>query len=170
MSALFYALVNRAGLNPVEAKRFAKFTVVGAFGAMVDFGSFNLLITLFESTGLVEGRIMPGVAGTISFFLAILSNFTWNRFWTYPDSRSKPLVRQFIQFVVVNATALIIRWPIVTFTFEPFAELVRWLIPAWEPYSLRLGKNLALALAVGIALFWNFFVNRYWTYNDVSRG
>ena len=29
-------------------------------------------------------------------------------------------------------------------------------------------KNLTLALAVGIVMLWNFFVNRYWTYNDVD--
>ena len=31
-----------------------------------------------------------------------------------------------------------------------------------------LAKNLTLALAVGIVMLWNFFVNRYWTYNDVD--
>jgi putative flippase GtrA len=31
-----------------------------------------------------------------------------------------------------------------------------------------LAKNLTLALAVGIVMLWNFFVNRYWTYNDVN--
>jgi putative flippase GtrA len=36
------------------------------------------------------------------------------------------------------------------------------------PYAVRIGKNLSLMLAVGIVMFWNFFVNRYWTYNDVD--
>jgi putative flippase GtrA len=31
-----------------------------------------------------------------------------------------------------------------------------------------LAKNLTLAVAVGIVMLWNFFVNRYWTYNDVD--
>jgi putative flippase GtrA len=31
-----------------------------------------------------------------------------------------------------------------------------------------MGENLTLAIAVLIVLFWNFFVNRYWTYNDVE--
>ncbi|HHH81822.1 MAG TPA: hypothetical protein ENL35_02400 [Chloroflexi bacterium] len=34
--------------------------------------------------------------------------------------------------------------------------------PTW------LGRNLALALAVIVVLFWNFGVNRVWTYSDVS--
>jgi putative flippase GtrA len=31
-----------------------------------------------------------------------------------------------------------------------------------------LAKNLTLAVAVGVVMLWNFFVNRYWTYNDVK--
>jgi putative flippase GtrA len=31
-----------------------------------------------------------------------------------------------------------------------------------------LGRNLALALAVIAVLFWNFFINRIWTYSDVK--
>jgi putative flippase GtrA len=30
-----------------------------------------------------------------------------------------------------------------------------------------LAKNITLAIAVIVVMFWNFFVNRYWTYNDV---
>ncbi|MCB8952509.1 MAG: GtrA family protein [Ardenticatenales bacterium] len=171
MSAFFHAIVGRTGLNPVEAKRFVKFTVVGAVGAVVDFGSFNLLVSVFQHTGWVTGRIMPAFAGTLSFILAIISNFIWNRYWTYPDSRSKPLVRQFLQFFFVNALALLIRVPILTYTSQPFAHLTAWLVPSFsEAVTLRLGKNLALALAVGLAMFWNFFVNRYWTYSDVDKG
>ncbi|MCK4899424.1 MAG: hypothetical protein KAS38_11630, partial [Anaerolineales bacterium] len=31
-----------------------------------------------------------------------------------------------------------------------------------------IGHNLALAIAVVVVMFWNFFANRYWTYNDVD--
>jgi putative flippase GtrA len=30
-------------------------------------------------------------------------------------------------------------------------------------------KNLTLAAAVGVVMLWNFFVNRYWTYNDIDQ-
>jgi putative flippase GtrA len=32
-----------------------------------------------------------------------------------------------------------------------------------------LGKNLTLAIAVSVVMLWNFFINRYWTYNDVNK-
>ena len=31
-----------------------------------------------------------------------------------------------------------------------------------------MGNNIALAVAVIIVMFWNFFVNRFWTYSDVG--
>jgi len=31
----------------------------------------------------------------------------------------------------------------------------------------KLGYNAAKVLATGVVMFWNFFVNRFWTYNDV---
>jgi putative flippase GtrA len=33
-----------------------------------------------------------------------------------------------------------------------------------------LGNNFALALAVAIAMFWNFFVNRFITYRHIKVG
>jgi len=36
------------------------------------------------------------------------------------------------------------------------------------PAASLLGSNLALALAVVVVLFWNFSVNRLWTYSDAS--
>ena len=35
-------------------------------------------------------------------------------------------------------------------------------------YAVRLGENAALAVSVVVVMFWNFFANRYWTYNDVE--
>jgi putative flippase GtrA len=171
--------------NRREIVRFVKFAVVGAVGAVVDFGAYNLLLTPFErlmgegralhaaltGVGLTSDQVAtltPSFAGTVSFVLAIISNFVWNRYWTYPDSRSKPLVRQFIQFFVVNVSGIVIRAPLIALTHRPFARLVARLVPTLAAGAARWGENLALALAVGIVMFWNFFVNRYWTYSDVE--
>lgn len=176
---------DRFGLNRKESERFLKFAVVGAIGFVVDFGIFNLMINPFldwlapgaglyaylAGFGLTEEQIIglaPTFAGTVSFLAAIISNFTWNRYWTYPDSRSKSVRRQVVQFTVVSVAGIIIRIPILTFTHRPFTGLVEWALPVLSPYAVRIGKNLALMLAVGVVMFWNFFVNRYWTYNDVD--
>lgn len=158
---------NRVGMNPREVKRFIKFAVVGVIGAVVDFGTFNLLLNPVKAM-LADPSQARSLVGSISFILAIISNFIWNRYWTYPDSRSKSIRRQFVQFFLVNLSGLIIRIPIVYFGTEPlitFAERFLTILPL---SSVRLGENMAVMFAVGIVMFWNFFVNRYWTYNDVS--
>jgi putative flippase GtrA len=147
--------------NPVERTRFLKFMAVGAFGALIDFGVANLL-TQFLKMPLVY-------AGTISFTCAIVSNFVWNRYWTYPESRSRSLYRQLAMFFIVNVAGLLIRIPILD-VVEP--SLLRFIYSLGHTSTLPapdfLARNFTLALAVGVVMLWNFFVNRYWTYNDVD--
>ncbi len=184
MIATITRVSGRFGVNPKEAERFFKFMVVGAIGFVVDFGLFNLLIEPFHqllSVGaplfnMLVGRgldpsfvvtLAPTFAGTISFIAAIISNFLWNRYWTYPDSRSKSTRRQFVMFLLVSLAGILIRVPIITFLHEPLTNLFS-LVPILVPYAVRLGENAALAISVIIVLFWNFFANRYWTYSDVE--
>ncbi len=147
--------------NPRERSRFLRFAVVGIVGAIVDFGVMNLLTKVFA---------MPLVfAGTISFISAVMSNFIWNRYWTYPDSRSKAVVRQLFEFTIVNAIGLAIRVPLLAIleplTYQMFLHFPIQ-IPIFSPNFLS--DNLTLAIAVIVVMFWNFFVNRYWTYSDVK--
>ena len=147
--------------NSRERTRFLRFAVVGMIGAVIDFGVANLLVYVFFAPLVI--------AGTISFISAILSNFFWNRYWTYPDSRSKPIAQQLIQFAVVNGLGLTIRIPILRWLepvlFRLFSRLP-FSLPVFSPDVLA--KNLTLAVAVLSVMFWNFFVNRYWTYSDVE--
>jgi putative flippase GtrA len=148
--------------NPKERTRFLKFATVGVIGAVVDFGTFNLLSS---------GAGLPVVlASVLSFLAAILSNFTWNRFWTYPDSRTKPMSRQLVQFSFVSVIGLAIRTPIVAVLEPRFSTLFRDLpfLPLGFISGKLVAENLALAIAVITVMFWNFFINRYWTYNDIS--
>jgi len=146
--------------SPVERTRFIKFMAVGAFGALVDFGIANLLAHFFS---------MPLVyAGSISFTCAVISNFIWNRYWTYPDSRSRPLHRQLGMFFIVNVAGIVIRLPILKFGEPPLLVFFQNLNLSASITPDFLARNLTLAIAVGIVMLWNFFVNRYWTYNDVS--
>lgn len=188
MVSLLANSVGRVGINPKEAERFIKFLVVGAIGFVVDFGVFNLLLgplnvilqsgtavhqfftTLSFPSEYVATGLAAVIAGTISFIAAIISNFIWNRYWTYPDSREKHIWSQFLQFFLVSVTGIIFRIPIIAFTRVPFTKLIETFLPMLKPgIATRLGENMALAVSVLIVLFWNFFVNRYWTYSDVDK-
>ena len=145
--------------NPTERTRFLKFVVVGLVGAVIDFGIMNLLVGLFNAPFVL--------AGTISFICAVISNFTWNRFWTYPESRSKPLIGQLVQFALVNAAGLLIRLPILNFGEPAFDKILINFSGTANSHQF-ISHNTTLAVAVGIVMMWNFFINRYWTYNDVD--
>ncbi len=149
-------------INSREFIRFIRFGIVGVIGAIVDFGTSNLLIH-FLNFPLV-------LAGTISFIAAIISNFIWNHYWIYPDSRSKKLRTQLVQFSIVSIIGLAIRVPILA-TIEPKMEAftMSWgfHIPGILNYQ-QLADNLTLAISVIVVMFWNFFANRYWTYGDVE--
>ncbi len=157
-----------------ELKRFIKFAVVGGIGFVIDFGTTNVLWSLLPDTlevslpfGLVLSYI--GIAGAIGFLAAIISNFLWNRYWTYPDSRSKSLVGQFVTFMGINLLGILIRIPILEFASVPLGNLIETTVLSLDAdLALRLGKNAALMIAVVVVMFWNFFVNRYITYNDVD--
>lgn len=135
--------------NRTEIIRFLKFGVVGTIGAIVDFSVLNLGIQAF---GLEKW-----LANTFSFFAAVLSNFTWNRLWTFPESRERPMGPQMVQFFVVNLFGYGINQLI-------FLSLDRYI---FEPWGV-LGYNLSKAIAIGVVLFWNFGANRVWTYRGIK--
>lgn len=132
-----------------EAKRFLKFAIVGTSGAVVDFGLLNLGILVF---GLPKA-----LANTISFSAAVVNNFLWNRLWTFPETRSSPFLSQFWKFALVSIAGYFLNQTI-------FLGLDHLLL-----YRLgTLGYNLSKAVATLVVLFWNFGVNRIWTYREVQ--
>ena len=162
-------IIALAQQNRKEFVRFLKFMVVGTIGAVVDFGILNALKLAFRAYGVdlgmwhlfgglaVEGNLT--LANTISFTSAVISNFTWNRFWTYPESRTKPLGGQLGQFFVVNIAGLVIN-----------LTVLNALDPLFKPWLGFYSYNAAKAVATIIVMFWNYGVNRFWTYNDVKLG
>ena len=143
-----------------EQVRFLKFAVVGLIGAVVDFGLLNLLMV---------ASVSYTIASMISFICAALNNFLWNRYWTYPDSRSKPIAQQLIQFGVINVIGLAIRTPLLA----GLENILIQFFSSWVPADFFLAPdfiahNVGLTIAILIVMLWNFLANRFWTYNDVS--
>jgi putative flippase GtrA len=133
-----------------EWARFMKFATVGAIGAVVDFSVLNLLVL---GMGMAKEY-----ANLISVTCAIFSNFTWNRLWTFPESRERPVHTQFGKFALVNLIGLGIN-QIVFLTTD--AVIFNDLFPHPIDY------NFAKATAIIVVLFWNFFANRNWTYRGI---
>ena len=137
------------GLSPKEITRFLKFAIVGAIGMLVD-----LAVLTF-------GREVMGLplslAVGLGFSVAVISNFTWNRLWTFPESRKFKKRSQLPKFFIVNLIGLIINQVVLAVALV-FLEPI---VP--HPWDY----NLAKAIAICIVLFWNFGVNRLWTYRGI---
>ncbi len=146
--------------NAQERTRFIKFATVGAFGAVIDFGFFNIFTSLVGVPAIISSGI--------SFILAVASNFVFNRYWTYPDSRSKSLARQAIQFLLISLVGMGIRLILFALLEIPLINMAADLFPNIGLSPTFIGHNATLAFAILVVLMWNYIANRYWTYNDVS--
>ena len=159
-------IVTFASANSKEITRFFKFATVGMLGTVIDFGTLNLLILAFGFS--------KGLANTCSFTVAVLSNFVWNRLWTFPEARNRSIVPQLTQFVLVNIGGLLLNQAI-------FLSLDAWVLgeagilaAPMAALALNVGLdhfelayNSSKAVATIIVLFWNFGANRLWTFRGI---
>lgn len=142
-----------------ERIRFLKFSIVGVTGAVVDFGILNLLSLVFK---------IPLVwSQGISFVCAVINNFLWNRYWTYPESRSADAKKQLIQFFIISIIGIGIRTPMVPWLNHVILGILEKNQLSLPIANNVISQNLALAISIIIILLWNYFANRYWTFKDV---
>jgi putative flippase GtrA len=148
-SSMIESITNIYQTRLKEFNRFAKFAIVGALGAVIDFGLLNLMRGVFGWDLIL--------ANTLSVSVAMLSNFIWNRYWSFPESRTRKKRTQLPQFALVNLIGLVINNLIVVGIDAVLVSHVG------EPWSY----NIAKAVAIGVVLFWNFGINRLWTYRGL---
>jgi putative flippase GtrA len=158
-----------------EFERFYKFFLVGLLGAVIDLSTLHLLdaSNIFQSAYWKTPLGFPidefGIVGACGFTAAVISNFIWNRYWVYPDSRTKSVGYQVFTFFLINVVGLLIRTPILETLKDPMTGLVHKVLPSLGgDLSDSAAKTLAWAVAVVAVMLWNFFINRYWTFNDVQ--
>jgi len=142
-----------------ERTRFLKFSFVGITGTIVDFVILNLLRIVFD-VPLVWSQ-------GISFVCAVINNFLWNRYWTYPESRSKGATKQLMQFFLINIIGILIRTPLIPWFDKLILNFLTTANFNLQLENYVISQNLALAVSIFIVTFWNYFANRYWTYNDI---
>ncbi len=179
LDQLIIKIARRVGGDKAkEVERFVKFAFVGLLGFVIDFGAlFVLQSSLLPPVNDLQERLPVNVAiaTSISFALAVASNYAWNRFWTYPDSRSYSVRRQLTQFAIVSVIGWIARtaWITATYVFLGLlsTQFIQMLIVGYQPQLLdehKLGTMIAQFIGVVVVMVWNFLANRYWTFNDVD--
>ncbi len=133
-----------------ELKRFIQFCLVGLSGVGVNMGTFLLLTRV---AGLYD--LIALILGIVA---SIISNFTLNDIWTFRDRRigsMKALSMRVLKFDLISIGAIALYYGIYT-------PLTRF----W------LGEDsfLALAIAIGVGLIWNFSMNTLWTWRKSETG
>jgi putative flippase GtrA len=131
--------LHHAARRPDNWIQLIKFGVVGGSGYAI-----NLVVFAFLSGNL---GVFHTVAAVGAFCVALGNNFFWNRHWTFGPGEGLAH-EQAIRFTVVSVGALVINLILLE-------VLVR---------SASMGEIGAQAVAVAVAMPFNFLGNKLWTF------
>ena len=129
-----FALALRARDNWTQL---AKFCVVGAVGYAINLAVYAVVL---------HSGLHYLVAATLSFFVAVTSNYTWNRLWTFRDRR-RGVAAQGMRFFIVS-----------------FGSLGANLLVLDALISLGAGKFVGQAIAIVLVTPLNFIGNKLWSF------
>jgi len=115
----------------------AKFCVVGAVGYGVNLAVYATLL---------RANVHYLVAATCSFLVAVTSNYTWNRLWTFRDRRGG-FAAQGARFLAVS-----------------LASLGANLLVLHILITLGAGKLVGQAIAIVLVTPLNFVGNKLWSF------
>ena len=119
-------------------KQFLLFSVVGAVGTS---GQYAVLILLVEVS-----RQNPVLASTLGFLVGALINYILNYRYTFKSD--KPHRETLAKFLVVAAIGACINTGLMYVLIE----------------AISLQYLIAQLLATAAVLAWNFFANKFWTF------
>ena len=128
-----------AARRPASWLQLLKFGVVGGSGYLINLAVFALL-----AGNLGLHHLLAAIA---AFAVALTNNFLWNRHWTFEAGDGHPGF-QAARFLAVSVAALLIN----------LAALEALIAGA------SMGELPAQAIAVAIAMPFNFLGNKLWTF------
>jgi putative flippase GtrA len=140
MSASEFAdRVGAAARRPDSWWQLLKFGIVGGSGYVINLAVFALLAGRLDVHHIV--------AAIAAFCVAVTSNFLWNRYWTFGPGEG-PAHFQAARFFFVSVAALVLNLVVleVLLSGGGFGELT------------------AQAIAVAVAMPFNFLGNKLWTF------
>ncbi|GIV06193.1 MAG: GtrA-like protein [Fimbriimonadales bacterium] len=155
---------------PLGVRQFLKFATVGAMNTAIDW-SLAFFLTYYTPIPRTLGGAFVNLSGAplrpeaaavwfakiISSGTATINSFIWNRRWTFRVRDKQARTRQFAKFVTVNVVGMLLNSTITTLLIRPFL-----------PEPPRIVFMACQATATAIVLFWNFFMNKYWTFKGAS--
>ncbi len=126
-------------------KSFARYIMVGFLNSGVDFAIFNLLMFLTS----VETGSYISVFKTVSFIVAVINSYFWNKYWAFEaGSSTTEKGKEFGKFIIINAIGALVNVGI--------TSAVVFAIPPQFGFSQLAWNNIAAVIATAVALIWNF--------------
>jgi putative flippase GtrA len=138
VSSMFF-FINSGAINSLFIK-IVKFGLVGFSGLLIDFGT-----TYFFKEKLNSNKYLANAFG---FCIAVISNFTLNKIWTF-DDKSQAYIPQFLAFAMVAIGGLLINQAILYLLHE----------------KIKLNFYLAKLLAIGVVTIWNFGFSNFMVFS-----
>ena len=135
----FAIRLGAAARSPASWWQLFKFGLVGGSGYVINLGVFALLNDTFG--------IHYSLAAIGAFCVAVSSNFFWNRHWTFAAGDGHAGF-QAIRFFTVSIAALAINLAVLELLVS----------------SASLGELSAQAIAVAVAMPFNFLGNKLWAF------
>lgn len=152
MRALIKTLQELPLIGALFRPRFIKFGIVGASGVVV-----NLTVLYvgqeYLFTEVAQQTLRLNLSLALAIFIATISNFFWNRRWTWHDRkehRTVPVVVQFGQYALACWVGIVVQ------------------IGLTNLFALFLYYMLANLIAVVIASLFNFVANDFWTFGRMK--
>jgi dolichol-phosphate mannosyltransferase len=128
-------------------RQFAKFAVVGGVSTIIDWVAYFIISKFIAPLAIAPGQTLKQLSKAGSFIISAAVNFYFNRTWTF-QSHDIHIATQTLKFYIVATTGLIFN----NIIFFIVTKAIGW-PDIW-----------GLFFATGTVLFWNFFVNRTWTF------
>ncbi len=131
--------IRAAARRPASWLQLLKFGIVGGSGYLINLAVFALL-----AGGLGLHHLLAAIG---AFCVALANNFLWNRHWTFDAGHGHPGF-QAARFFAVSVGALLINLVVLE-------ALVS---------GASMGDLTAQAIAVAVAMPFNFLGNKLWTF------
>jgi len=150
---IFLRIARWIGKTIPVVYQLAKFILVGGLNFLIDMGVLNFLIF---ATGISAGITQSGFK-SLSFLVAVINSYIWNRYWTFKREIKKSVLQEFFQFFTISVVVFLINVGIDYI----FVNEVR---PFWE-ITLKTWAQFSAMMAVAIATVCNFLGYKFIVFN-----
>jgi putative flippase GtrA len=135
----------------------SKFAMIGVLNSGIDFWVFNMFIS---ATGVETG---PDILAfkSISFVVALVNSYFWNKYWAFKAGGTTKKGKEFLSYVIVTVIGFVLNvgttFAIVNLTTPHFhLNQVQW-------------DNVAAAIATLSNLLWNYLGYHFIVFEGAHR-